>query len=151
MTLLIFLLILSVLVLVHELGHFLMAKRAGILVEEFGFGLPPRIWGKKIGETIYSVNWLPIGGFVKLFGEDAEPVISSQLSVNRAFFNQKKRVRLAVLIAGGVMNFGLGVVLFSVIYSRLGIPTKTETVRVMEVLADSPAAQAGIKSGEVVV
>ncbi|OGY17941.1 MAG: hypothetical protein A2784_00450 [Candidatus Chisholmbacteria bacterium RIFCSPHIGHO2_01_FULL_48_12] len=151
MTLLIFLLILSVLVLVHELGHFLMAKRAGILVEEFGFGLPPRIWGKKIGETIYSVNWLPIGGFVKLFGEDAEPVISSQLSVNRAFFNQKKRVRLAVLIAGVVMNFGLGVVLFSVIYSRLGIPTKTETVRVMEVLADSPAAQAGIKSGEVVV
>ena len=66
----VFIIILSVLVMVHELGHFIMARRAGIGVEEFGFGLPPRIWGKKIGETIYSVNWLPFGGFVRLVGED---------------------------------------------------------------------------------
>jgi regulator of sigma E protease len=63
---------LSVLILVHELGHFLAAKKFGLLVEEFGIGLPPRIWGKKIGETIYSVNWLPFGGFVKIFGENRE-------------------------------------------------------------------------------
>jgi len=61
MAVLVFILILSVLVFVHELGHFVAAKRAGILVEEFGFGLPPRIWGKKIGETIYSINALPLG------------------------------------------------------------------------------------------
>lgn len=147
MTLLIFLLILSVLVLVHELGHFLMAKRAGILVEEFGFGLPPRLWGKKIGETIYSINWLPIGGFVKLYGED-HPELENPV---RTFFGQNKLVRFSVLIAGVVMNFLLGVVVFSIIYSRLGIPTQTETVRVMDVVADSPASAAGIKSGEVVM
>jgi len=69
LTVLVFFLILSVLVLVHEAGHFFVAKRLGIKVEEFGFGLPPRIFGLKFGETLYSINWLPIGGFVKLFGE----------------------------------------------------------------------------------
>ncbi len=63
--------ILSVLVLIHELGHFLVAKKLGIKVEEFGFGFPPKVFGKKIGETIYSINLLPVGGFVKLYGEDA--------------------------------------------------------------------------------
>src|SRR3989304_8463614 len=69
-TILVFLLILSVLVLIHEAGHFFVARKFGIKVEEFGFGFPPRLFGKKIGETIYSINWLPIGGFVKLYGED---------------------------------------------------------------------------------
>src|SRR3990167_5602490 len=69
-TVLLFILILSFLVMIHELGHFIMAKRAGIGVEEFGFGLPPRIWGKKYKGTIYSINWLPFGGFVRLVGED---------------------------------------------------------------------------------
>ncbi len=64
---------LSILILVHELGHFLVAKKFGLLVEEFGFGLPPRVWGKKIGETIYSINALPFGGFVKIYGEDGGP------------------------------------------------------------------------------
>ena len=71
-TLLIFLLILSILVLIHELGHFVAAKAAGVRVEEFGWGLPPRIIGKKFGETTYSINLLPFGGFVKLTGEDLE-------------------------------------------------------------------------------
>jgi regulator of sigma E protease len=69
-TIIVFLAILSVLVLIHEAGHFLVAKFFGIKVEEFGFGLPPRIFGKQFGETLYSINWLPIGGFVKLYGED---------------------------------------------------------------------------------
>jgi len=70
---------LSILILVHELGHFLLAKKFGLLVEEFGFGLPPRVWGKKIGETIYSINALPFGGFVKIFGENREDEVTSQL------------------------------------------------------------------------
>jgi len=69
-TIIVFVLLLSVLVLIHEAGHFFVAKKLGIKVEEFGFGFPPRLFGKKIGETIYSINWLPIGGFVKLYGED---------------------------------------------------------------------------------
>ena len=67
-TALTFFVILSILVFIHELGHFLVAKWAGIWVDEFGFGLPPRLFGKKVGETIYSINSLPIGGFVKLYG-----------------------------------------------------------------------------------
>ena len=72
LTALIFFLILSILVFIHELGHFVVARVIGVHVEEFGLGLPPRIFGKKIGDTIYSVNWLPIGGFVRLAGEDEE-------------------------------------------------------------------------------
>src|SRR3990167_10195130 len=117
-----FLFLLSVLIFVHEGGHFLIARLFGVAVEEFGFGIPPRIWGKKIGGTIYSINLLPIGGFVKLYGEDEE--VGGNWA--RAFYTQKKRVRLSVLAAGVIMNFALGVVLFGAIYSRLGIPTKTD-------------------------
>ena len=70
LTAIIFIIVIGVLVLVHEFGHFVFAKRAGMKVEEFGFGFPPRVFSKKIGETIYSINLLPIGGFVKLYGED---------------------------------------------------------------------------------
>src|SRR3989304_10157803 len=99
LTIVVFLLILSILVLIHEAGHFVTAKFFKIKVEEFGFGLPPRAFGKKFGETLYSINWLPIGGFVKLYGEDdagggklSLPVDNSQKSVaskkdkDRAFY-----------------------------------------------------------------
>ena len=72
MDLIIFVIALSVLVLVHEWGHFMAARKTGVKVEEFGLGLPPRIIGKKIKGTIYSLNWLPIGGFCKLYGEDGD-------------------------------------------------------------------------------
>ncbi|OGK35614.1 hypothetical protein A3F60_01470 [Candidatus Roizmanbacteria bacterium RIFCSPHIGHO2_12_FULL_39_8] len=74
MSIIIFLIILGILVLVHEFGHFIAAKKNGVLVEEFGFGFPPRLIGKKIGETIYSFNLIPFGGFVKLFGEEYKEV-----------------------------------------------------------------------------
>jgi len=66
----VFLLVLGLLVLIHEFGHFIAAKKSGVLVEEFGIGFPPRIWGKRIGENIYSINAIPLGGFVKLLGEE---------------------------------------------------------------------------------
>ncbi|MFA5532579.1 MAG: site-2 protease family protein, partial [Candidatus Shapirobacteria bacterium] len=72
MDLIIFIVALSVLVLVHEWGHFIAARKTGVKVEEFGLGLPPRMIGKKIRGTIYSLNWLPIGGFCKLYGEDGD-------------------------------------------------------------------------------
>src|SRR3989338_6173595 len=72
LTIIIVLIFLSILILVHELGHFLFAKKFGLLVEEFGMGLPPRIWKKKVGETIYSINSLPFGGFVKIHGENQQ-------------------------------------------------------------------------------
>ena len=64
--------ILTFLIFVHELGHFVMARRAGVKVEEFGFGLPPRIWGIQRGETLWSINWIPLGGFVRMLGEDGD-------------------------------------------------------------------------------
>ena len=71
-TALIFIIVIGILVLVHEFGHFVTAKRAGMKVEEFGFGFPPRLFGIKKGETTYSINWIPFGGFVKIFGEGGE-------------------------------------------------------------------------------
>lgn len=99
----VFFLIFSVLVLVHEFGHFIMAKRSGIKVEEFGFGLPPRIWGKKKGDTLYSVNWIPFGGFVKMFGEDSHD--PKALKSKQSFTGKPMRVRVKVIVAGVVMNF----------------------------------------------
>lgn len=98
-----FLFIFSALVLIHEWGHFYAARRAGVKVEEFGFGLPPRIWGKKYGETLYSINWIPFGGFVRLFGEDAhDPKV---LKNERSFASKRPRTRLLIIVAGVLMNF----------------------------------------------
>src|SRR3989338_1850375 len=116
LTILIFILILSFLVMLHEFGHFLMAKRAGIGVEEFGFGLPPRIWGKKIGETIYSLKWLPFGGFVRLIGED--PTDKKREAAN-SFFIKPLAARMKVVIAGVVFNFILAVLIFYVLIFSL--------------------------------
>ena len=138
MAILSFLIILSILILVHEAGHFLMAKRYGIKVEEFGFGYPPRFFGIKKRGTIYSLNLLPFGGFVRLKGEDLSEGKNS-------FASQSKRVRLLVLLAGVVMNFLLGVVLFAAIYTKLGIPEKVDYLVVTAVAKDSPAERAGIK------
>ncbi|PIS14579.1 hypothetical protein COT64_01870 [Candidatus Shapirobacteria bacterium CG09_land_8_20_14_0_10_39_12] len=156
MTLLIFILILSVLVFVHELGHFVAAKKAGILVEEFGFGLPPKLWGKKIGETLYSINALPIGGFVRLYGEDGSgEMTNDQLpmtnSKGRAYFDAPIWRRLTVLFAGVTMNLLLAIVSFSVLYYVSGIPTKTGKIAIVAVAENSPARLAEIKEGDEVV
>ncbi len=112
LTIIVFIIIFSVLILVHEFGHFIMAKRAGIKVEEFGFGLPPRIWGKKKGETIYSINWIPFGGFVRMFGEDqSDP---KMLRSTRSFSAKPMRARVKVVVAGVVMNFLLAWILMVV-------------------------------------
>lgn len=113
-TVIVFILVFSFLILIHELGHFWMAKRAGIKVEEFGFGLPPRIWGwrKKKNGTMYSLNWIPFGGFVRMLGEDATD--ESMLRKKRSFIAQPMRARVKVVIAGVVMNFLLAWILLSV-------------------------------------
>ncbi|MGA2910933.1 MAG: M50 family metallopeptidase [Candidatus Microgenomates bacterium] len=148
-SILIFILVLSILVLVHELGHFLVARRAGVMVEEFGFGLPPRIVGKKIGDTIYSLNWLPFGGFVRLHGEQEEEGASDPNS-GRAFMNKSKKIRSMVVTAGVVMNFILGILAFAIVYSFSGIPRDTGKIKVVDVSAGSPAQVAGIVVGDVI-
>ena len=142
------LLVLSILILIHELGHFLVAKKSGVWVEEFGFGLPPRLIGKKIGETIYSLNWLPFGGFVRLHGEMTEEGV---LKPRRAFLGKSKLVRARIVVAGIVMNLLLGLVCFAIVYSFLGIPKEQGFVQVIEVANDSPAAVAGVTPNDIVV
>ncbi len=157
-TVLIFVIVLGILVFVHEFGHFITAKKMGMKVEEFGFGFPPRIWGKKGKDGVfYSVNWIPLGGFVKIKGEDGE---------NRkdpdSFASQKAWRRAIVLVAGVVMNFLLCAVLFTFGFA-IGLPqavdqtaleqglVKDYKVQVVSVLDDKPAKEAGIKVGDVLL
>ncbi|MEO7296575.1 MAG: site-2 protease family protein, partial [Candidatus Limnocylindria bacterium] len=144
-----FLGVLIVLVLVHELGHFLVAKRAGITVEEFGIGFPPRITSVTWRGTRYSLNWIPLGGFVKMLGEDGDVEVRrlreqglADDEVEHAMagaFNRKPIwIRLTVLLAGVVMNFVLAGALFSAVVSlpqQVGYGPLT----ILEVQEDSPA------------
>jgi regulator of sigma E protease len=131
--------------LVHEGGHFLIAKKAGIKVEEFGFGYPPRLWAKKVGETEYSVNLLPLGGFVRLYGEDD---LTTQ--AEHSFWAQSKKARASVVFAGVVMNFLLAILVFTLVYSATGIPTKTDKIKIVGVVPHSPAEAAGLRVGQII-
>ncbi|MFA4815191.1 MAG: site-2 protease family protein [Candidatus Gracilibacteria bacterium] len=111
-TIVVFIVIFSVLILIHELGHFVAAKRAGVKVEEFGFGLPPRLIGIKKGETIYSINWIPFGGFVRMLGEDTSSKESR--SSERSFANQSLRTQAWIVVAGVAMNLILSFVLLTI-------------------------------------
>ncbi len=142
MAIIIFVLALSVLVLVHEFGHFYAAKKTGVKVEEFGLGLPPRIIGKKIGETVYSLNWLPIGGFCKLYGEDGDG------KGTEAFNHKKPWQKLLIVLGGVLMNLVLAVVIFSVVYGITGVPKETDKVKVIGVAPNSPAEKVGLKEDD---
>lgn len=111
LTIIVFLIILSVLVIAHEFGHYYFAKRAGVQVDEFGFGIPPRLWSRKIGETLYSVNSLPFGGFVRLFGEDSsDPTTRNN---PKSYNNKPLRQRFLIVTAGVLMNLLIAVLLLS--------------------------------------
>jgi regulator of sigma E protease len=146
--------VLSLLVLVHELGHFLAAKKAGIKVEEFGLGYPPRLKAVKIGETIYSLNAIPFGGFVRIYGTEDDfgrkGEKEAKRDKKRAFGTKSLPVRACVLFAGIFMNFLLAVLAFSLIYFSLGIPQKQGFVRIVGVAGGSPAEQSGMREGDVI-
>ena len=132
--------VLAALVFVHELGHYLAAKRFGIKVLEFGFGFPPRLFGVKYGETVYSINAIPLGGFVRLLGEE-DPTDP------RSFARQSVLKRTVVLCAGSFMNFLTPIVIFTVLFI-LPQDIPVGTVQVTGVAPGSPAQQAGIRAGD---
>lgn len=152
-----FILIFGLLVFVHELGHFLAAKKAGVKVLEFGIGLPPRIWSKKKGETTYAINLIPLGGYVKLFGEEGAKDDSP-----KNLQNKRPIQRIAIFAAGVFMNFLLAYLLLTGFYlfggraiiagmeKYQGI-VNTQRVVVAEVEAESPAAKEGIKAGDTIL
>lgn len=122
-SIIVFVLVLLILVMIHEFGHFIAAKRGKIGVEEFGFGLPPRLWGKKIGETIYSINWLPLGGFVRLVGEDDIGPIDKKKhhgDVSNNFAHKSLGRRTVVVLAGVFMNLALAIVIFYIVLWATG-------------------------------
>ena len=146
--------------LVHELGHFVVAKRAGITVQEFGIGFPPRITSVVWRGTRYSLNWIPLGGFVKMLGEDGDIEAQkmrdrglSEASVDIAMagaFNRKPIwVRVVVLLAGVAMNFLLAAILFSVA-SSMPVPQGRGPLTVTEIQAGSPA-EVALEVGDVIV
>lgn len=152
LTLITFFIVLSVLVLVHEFGHFLLAKKAGIKVEEFGAGYPPRAIAKKIGETIYSLNWIPFGGFVRLYGEElSESGKTGGQENNKTFWSKSKKARAAVILGGVIANFILGIICFSIVYSVTGIPVRTNDVRIVEITTNSPAEKIGLRAEDIIL
>lgn len=143
-SIIVFAVLFSLVAFVHELGHFIFAKRAGIRVEEFAFGLPPRVFSVTRGETAYSLNLIPVLAYVRLQGEEdpTEP---------RSFARATKLWRVLVLLAGPVMNLMLAVLLFAA-GMVAGVPTATETeVTISDVNTGSPADLAGILPGDVII
>lgn len=147
MSILLFFVVLFVLVLVHEWGHFIAAKKTGMRVDEFGIGFPPKVFGAKKGETEYTFNALPIGGFVRIFGENKEELASGEKNTDhaRAFSSRPKWAQFVVLIAGVFMNVVFAWFLFTLVFV-LGVPTAVDestagpeaTLRVASVVSNSP-------------
>ncbi len=155
MSILIFFIILIALILVHEFGHFIVAKKSGVRVDEFGIGFPPKVWGKKIGETEYTINALPFGGFVRIWGEDPS---QESMSSERSMVTKGWYIKAAIIAAGVVMNVVFAWFLF-VIGFALGMPQAIDAVDyvdgakmlVTHVVPESPAEVAGLKSGDTIL
>jgi regulator of sigma E protease len=157
------------LITLHELGHFLLAKKFGVRVEEFGMFLPPRIWGKKFGETVYSINWIPAGAFVRLYGEDREDEENGKKENNAAAagrdaakdprsFGSKPIWQRMLIIAAGVISFWLISVIILTYVSFVGAveaiddsdPVPGAQVQIVAVADNSPAKTAGLQTSDIV-
>ncbi len=158
MSIIIFIVILLILVVSHEFGHFIVAKKSGIRVDEFSFGFPPKIFGKKIGETTYNLNALPFGGYVKIFGENGIDETVNEEDKKRSFTSKPRYIQAAVLLAGVVMNFLVAWLLLSVGFMS-GLPSSSSMIpkgenvgnqylTVTSVIKDSPAEISGLKTGD---
>jgi len=174
LTIVTFIVVLSILVFVHELGHFWTATKFGVKADEFGFGFPPRVWGmyrdekgkwiqvrgnkevKDPPNTIYSINWLPLGGFVKIKGEDGEDEDDKDSLLSKPIWQ-----RAIVMSAGVTMNVLLAAVLIS-IGLMIGLPQsiddlspkariESEQVQILQVIKESPAANANFQLGDVIL
>lgn len=146
MSIVVFILVLSFLVIIHELGHLIAAKWAGVKVDEFGVGYPPkalRLFRWK--GTDFTLNWIPFGGFVRMQGEMGPEEDDSSGSVKGKFYAKETWPKLIIILAGAFVNFVFGVIAFTIIFTQLGIPEPLTEARIGYVVPDSPAAQAGIQ------
>lgn len=161
MTIVIFVVILAILIVSHELGHFLAAKWSGIRVDEFGLGFPPRLFGFTKGETTYSLNIIPFGGFVKIFGENPDDESISGADSKRSLVNKPRWIQAIVLAAGITFNLILAWLVISLGFA-IGLPTPEEEAQtfayhtpakllIAGVMPESPAEAAGIRAGDEIV
>ena len=157
MSIILFIAILAALIFVHELGHFSVAKFFRIRVDEFGIGFPPKIFGIKKGETEYTLNWLPIGGFVKIWGEDPSEEVIKGKDYERSLIAKPRLVQIAVLIAGVTMNVLFAYLLISIAFT-LGVsavitdenrPFAEDTgIVIIQTLPNTPASTADIRPND---
>jgi regulator of sigma E protease len=160
-SIILFIIVIAVLIFVHELGHFLIAKWSGIRVDEFALGFPPKIWSKQVGETKYSLNVVPFGGYVKIHGENSDEDSISGSDSMRSMVNKPKYIQALVLIAGIAFNIIFAWLLFSVSLMT-GMPASVSQVNnpemvrnpqvmILDVLPGSPAEKAGLIPGDVLI
>ena len=135
--------ILAFLILIHEFGHYITARRAGMRVEEFGIGLPPRIWGKQRGDTIWSINAIPMGGFVRVLGEDGKN------TENESMQSKTAGQRALFITAGSIMNFLTAFVLIAILLGVHGRPDAAAYIA--DVMPDTPAAEVGWERGDEII
>jgi len=156
LTIVVFIFVLGLLVIVHEVGHFISAKLSGVKVEEFAFGFPPRIWSKKIGETKFSINLIPLGGYVKMLGED------EVVKQPRSFSAQSVTKKAVILVSGVIMNLVLAWFLLTIGFAvgmspllstpeSLGAEIIRTKIIIAEVKKDSPADKSGIIQSDQIV
>jgi len=162
MPIIIFIIVLGILIFVHELGHFIFAKKTGMLVEEFAIGFPPRIFSFQKGETKYSIGFIPLGGFVKIHGEDYEEQTNNSKDENysRRFTSQSKWAQAIVLVAGVFFNLLLAWLFISIGFMS-GLPVAVDQFEsesidgaqliLIDVLPESPADQVGLKTGDTIL
>lgn len=154
LTIIIFIAILVLLILIHEFGHFIVAKLSGVKVEEFAFGFPPRLFSKIYHGTRYSFNLIPLGGYVSLLGENED------VKKPGSFYSKKIWQKISIIVTGVLMNFILAIVVLTIGFSigmtplvsepsALGGEKKSE-VMVVEVVDDSPASQIGLRTGNII-
>jgi regulator of sigma E protease len=148
-TLILALLALELMVLVHELGHLLVARRVGITVHTFAIGFGPRLIGVTRGETTYALNLLPIGGYVNMAGEDLDSA-QPNVPLERSFRGKSVAARLSVVCAGPLMNFVLAIVLLAVVAVVFGIPVSVSP-RIGQLLPGYPAEKAGLRPGDLIL
>jgi regulator of sigma E protease len=162
MTIIIFIIVLAILIFVHELGHFLVAKACGIRVDAFALGFGPKIISKKVGEVLYSINLIPFGGYVKIFGENPDDESINGEDKSRSFVHKPKLQQIAVLFAGILFNFIFAWLLLTIAFSS-GVPASVDSypeykdqmkdshIVITYVNALSPAEKSGIKAGDIIL
>ncbi|MFQ5602260.1 MAG: RIP metalloprotease RseP [bacterium] len=145
-----FIFVLGLLIFVHELGHFLTAKLVGIRVERFSLGFPPRMVGKKIGETDYCISWLPLGGYVKMAGMVDESLDAEITGEPWEYQSKPVWQRIIVISAGSIMNILTAIFIYSMIFYHSGMDVPLGTTEVGELMPDKPAQTIGLLPGDII-